>query len=50
MKDNKFIYNLTEGVIVLNELKKDWLSNIKGDLLAGLVTCMALIPETIGFA
>ena len=35
---------------IMNELKNEWLSNIKGDLLAGLVTCMALIPETIGFA
>ena len=34
----------------MEEIKNDWLGNIKDDLLAGLVTCMALIPETIGFA
>ncbi|MFI3226044.1 MAG: SulP family inorganic anion transporter [Clostridia bacterium] len=31
-------------------LKKEWLGNVKGDLLAGLVVCMALIPEAIGFS
>ena len=34
----------------MQELKKEWFGNIKDDLLSGLVTCMALIPETIGFA
>ena len=30
--------------------RQEWLGNIKGDLLAGLVVCMALIPEAIGFS
>lgn len=30
--------------------KKEWLGNIKGDLLGGIVVCMALIPEAIGFS
>lgn len=34
----------------MNQRKKEWLGNIKGDLLAGIVVCMALIPEAIGFA
>ena len=33
----------------MNNFKDEWLGNIKGDLLAGLVVCMALIPEVIGF-
>ena len=34
----------------MSEMKKEWLGNIKGDLLAGIVVCMALIPEAIGFS
>ncbi|HCW52923.1 MAG TPA: sodium-independent anion transporter [Clostridium sp.] len=34
----------------MNELKKEWFGNIKGDLLAGIVTSMALLPEVIGFS
>ena len=30
--------------------KEEWFSNIKDDLLAGIVVCMALIPEAIGFS
>lgn len=30
--------------------KAEWFGNIKGDLLAGIVVCMALIPEAIGFS
>ena len=33
----------------MRKYKEEWLGNIKGDLLAGLVVCMALIPEVIGF-
>ncbi|MDO9400858.1 MAG: SulP family inorganic anion transporter [Polaromonas sp.] len=29
---------------------RDWLSNIRGDLLAGLVVALALIPEAIAFS
>lgn len=30
--------------------KEEWLGNVKNDLLAGMVTSIALIPEVIGFA
>lgn len=30
--------------------KKEWLGNIKGDVLAGLVVALALIPEAIAFS
>jgi SulP family sulfate permease len=31
-------------------MKADWLSNIRGDLLAGVVVALALIPEAIAFS
>ncbi|MHB8950173.1 MAG: SulP family inorganic anion transporter [Rhodoferax sp.] len=34
----------------MNSLRQDWLSNIKNDLLAGLVVALALIPEAIAFS
>ena len=33
----------------MKELREEWFGNAKGDLLAGIVVCMALIPEVIGF-
>ncbi|QFI38512.1 SulP family inorganic anion transporter [Moritella marina ATCC 15381] len=30
--------------------KQDWLGNIKGDILAGIVVALALIPEAIAFS
>jgi len=30
--------------------RRDWLSNIRGDVLAGIVVALALIPEAIGFS
>ncbi|PDQ19265.1 sodium-independent anion transporter [Mesorhizobium sanjuanii] len=30
--------------------RRDWLSNIRGDILAGIVVALALIPEAIGFS
>ncbi|MEE0880428.1 MAG: SulP family inorganic anion transporter, partial [Turicibacter sp.] len=33
----------------MNTLKQEWLGNIKGDVLAGIVVFMALIPEVMGF-
>jgi len=30
--------------------KSDWLGNIKGDVLAGIVVALALIPEAIAFS
>jgi SulP family sulfate permease len=34
----------------LQKLQQDWLSNIRNDLLAGLVVALALIPEAIAFS
>jgi sulfate permease, SulP family len=34
----------------LSTLRRDWLSNVRGDLLAGLVVALALIPEAIAFS
>lgn len=33
----------------MNRYKKEWFSNLKGDVLAGIVVFMALIPEVMGF-
>ncbi|MCL1050433.1 SulP family inorganic anion transporter [Shewanella abyssi] len=35
---------------MFKNFKIDWLSNIRGDLLAGLVVALALIPEAIAFS
>ncbi|MEJ6654695.1 MAG: SulP family inorganic anion transporter, partial [Pseudomonas sp.] len=35
---------------MLHSLKQTWFSNIRGDLLAGLVVALALIPEAIAFS
>lgn len=35
---------------MLEKMKLDWLSNIRGDLLAGTVVALALIPEAIAFS
>lgn len=35
---------------MLNALKTTWFSNIRGDLLAGIVVALALIPEAIAFS
>jgi SulP family sulfate permease len=32
------------------QLQQDWLSNIRGDMLAGIVVALALIPEAIAFS
>ncbi len=34
----------------IENLRRDWLSNIRGDVLAGIVVALALIPEAIGFS
>jgi len=36
--------------MLLHSTKKDWLGNIRGDVLAGLVVALALIPEAIAFS
>lgn len=35
---------------MLEKMKLEWFSNIRGDLLAGLVVALALIPEAIAFS
>ncbi|MBR7889242.1 SulP family inorganic anion transporter [Marinomonas sp. A79] len=35
---------------MIDSIKRDWLSNIKGDSLAGTVVALALIPEAIAFS
>lgn len=35
---------------MLANYKKEWFSNIRGDVLAGLVVGLALIPEAIAFS
>ena len=35
---------------IYSTLRQDWFSNIRGDLLAGLVVALALIPEAIAFS
>jgi SulP family sulfate permease len=35
---------------MLKSLKSHWLSNVRGDLLAGIVVALALIPEAIAFS
>lgn len=34
----------------INSIRQDWFSNIKNDVLAGLVVALALIPEAIAFS
>jgi len=36
--------------MILHSTKHDWLGNIRGDILAGLVVALALIPEAIAFS
>lgn len=33
----------------MQQYKKEWFGNIKGDVLAGIVVCLALFPEVVGF-
>jgi SulP family sulfate permease len=35
---------------MINTLKNQWFSNMRGDLLAGIVVALALIPEAIAFS
>lgn len=35
---------------MVEKIKKEWFSNIKGDILAGIVVALALIPEAIAFS
>lgn len=33
----------------MQQYKKEWFGNIRGDILAGIVVCLALFPEVVGF-
>tara|TARA_R110002096_G_scaffold152824_6_gene316082 strand:- start:4423 stop:5910 length:1488 start_codon:yes stop_codon:yes gene_type:complete len=35
---------------MIESIKQDWFSNIRGDMLAGIVVALALIPEAIAFS
>ncbi|MEP1447627.1 MAG: SulP family inorganic anion transporter [Paraglaciecola sp.] len=35
---------------MFEHIQRDWLSNIRGDVLAGIVVALALIPEAIAFS
>ena len=35
---------------MFTQFKIDWMSNIRGDLLSGIVVALALIPEAIAFS
>ncbi|WP_188074586.1 SulP family inorganic anion transporter [Pusillimonas sp. ANT_WB101] len=35
---------------MMQSLRQDWFSNVRGDVLAGLVVALALIPEAIAFS
>jgi SulP family sulfate permease len=36
--------------MLINTIRQDWFSNVRNDLLAGLVVALALIPEAIAFS
>ena len=35
---------------LIQSIRRDWLPNVRGDILSGLVVALALIPEAIGFS
>lgn len=35
---------------MINSIKQNWFSNVRGDVLAGIVVALALIPEAIAFS
>lgn len=39
-----------EKEIIMQNIKQQWFSNIRGDILAGIVVALALIPEAIAFS
>src|SRR5699024_9617623 len=34
----------------VNKIKREWVSNVRGDILSGIVVALALIPEAIAFS
>lgn len=45
-----WIPNKRENPPMLERARQEWFSNIRGDLLAGIVVALALIPEAIAFS
>ena len=45
-----FVRELLTLFKMTKNLRQEWLSNIRGDLLAGAVVALALIPEAIAFS
>lgn len=41
---------MERGAILKQRLKQEWFSNVRTDILAGIVVALALIPEVIGFS
>lgn len=39
-----------EKYMLIQNIRQDWFSNVRGDLLAGVVVALALIPEAIAFS
>jgi sulfate permease, SulP family len=39
-----------ESLVLFQNFRQDWLSNVRNDVLAGLVVALALIPEAIAFS
>jgi SulP family sulfate permease len=44
------VRNQAKEPTLLKSIQQDWLSNVRNDLLAGLVVALALIPEAIAFS
>lgn len=36
--------------MLIEKIKQDWFSNVRGDILSGMVVALALIPEAIAFS
>ncbi len=43
-------YNLKVDVEVVSKIKTEWFSNVRGDILSGILVALALIPEAIAFS
>src|SRR5699024_4712568 len=47
--DRYYIYKRSKCIVV-EKIKTEWFSNIRGDILSGIVVALALIPEAIAFS
>jgi MFS superfamily sulfate permease-like transporter len=50
LKVKKTIYKGRGAELNLSKIKYEWFGNIRGDVLAGIVVALALIPEAIAFS